>query len=157
MEAKFVIVNHCFIQPAIIMSPLNPYLGFNGNCREAMNFYQSCFGGELEIQTIAEAPVEVRCEAGQEDHVLHAFLRKGDMLLMGSDMAGPGGYKRGSAIALSYLCSSEEDIKTKYEQLSEGGKVIDPLQQQFWGDLFAVVEDKFGITWMFNYDKEQEN
>ena len=75
---------------------------------------------------------------------------------MGSDMVGPDGFTQGTNIALSLNCSSEEEINTFFSKLSEGGKVIDPLKLQFWGALFGVFNDKFGIRWMLNYDKNSK-
>ena len=76
---------------------------------------------------------------------------------MGSDMVGPDGFNKGNNIALSVNCSSEEEINTFFSKLSAGGKIIDPLKVQFWGAIFGVLTDKFGINWMFNYDKNQKS
>jgi len=75
--------------------------------------------------------------------------------LMGSDMAGPEGIISGNNIALSVNCSSEKEINEFFLRLSASGKIIDPLKEQFWGAIFGVLTDKFGIRWMFNYDKNQ--
>jgi len=75
---------------------------------------------------------------------------------MGTDCVAPGGFNQGNNIALSLNCSSEEEINTFFSKLSEGGKIIDPLKQQFWGAMFGVFDDKFGIRWMLNYDKNQQ-
>ena len=75
---------------------------------------------------------------------------------MGSDMVGPDGYIIGFSIALSLNCSSEDEISRFYTNLSEGGKIIDPLKVQFWGAMFGVISDKYGIRWMLMYDKNQQ-
>jgi PhnB protein len=137
------------------MTQINAYVGFNGKCREAMTFYKECLGGELSLQTFGGSPMEAQCPAGMKDQILHSSLTKGQLLLMGSDMVGPDGYIKGNDIALSVNCSSEEEINTFFSKLAEGGKIIDPLKVQFWGAIFGVVKDKFGITWMFNYAKNQ--
>ena len=138
------------------MTQINAYINFSGNCREAMTFYKECLGGELTLQTVGGSPIEAQCPAGMKDQIMHASLTKGALLLMGSDMAGPGGLSKGNNIALSVNCSSEEEINTFFSKLSEGGKIIDPLKLQFWGAMFGVLTDKFGIRWMFNYDKNQK-
>jgi PhnB protein len=135
------------------MSSINVYLHFNGNCREAMNFYKECIGGNLDLQTVAGSPLEAQCPAAMKDNVMHATLTKGNLVLMASDMMGPGGYQKGNNIALTLNCDSEEEINSLFGKLSVGGKVIDPLKKQFWGALFGVFEDKFGIRWMLNYDQ----
>lgn len=78
-------------------------------------------------------------------------------MLMGSDMVGPDGYIKGNTVALSLNCSSEDEINSFYTKLSEGGKVLDPLKTQFWGAMFGVFNDRYGIRWMLMYDKNQKN
>ena len=138
------------------MTQINAYINFSGNCREAMTFYKECLGGELTLQTVGGSPIEAQCPAGMKDDILHATLTKGVLLLMGSDMVGPGGLVKGNNIALSLNCSSEEEINTFFSKLSESGNIIDPLKVQFWGAMFGVLTDKFGIRWMLNYDKIQK-
>ncbi len=137
------------------MTQINAYLGFNGDCREAMNFYKECLGGELTLQTVEGSPAEAQCPAAMKHQILHASLVKNGLILMGSDMVGPEGIIKGNTIALSLNCSSEEEINTFFSKLSSGGQIIDPLKMQFWGALFGVFTDKYGIRWMLNYDKNQ--
>lgn len=140
------------------MTQLNAYVGFNGKCREAMNFYKDCLGGELEIQTIGESPMKDQCPAGTENDVLHSSLTNNNvLLLMATDMLSSEGYIKGNNIALSLSCSSEEEINAIFSKLLEGGKIVDALKTQFWGAIFGVLTDKFGITWMLNYNKNQNN
>ena len=134
------------------MTQLSPYLNFDGNCRQAMSFYKECLGGELHLQTIAGSPIEASCPAGMKDHILHSTLINKGIFLMGSDMLGPAGFIQGNNMAISINCSSEEEIKTFYSNLLKGGEIIDELKNQFWGGLFGVLTDKFGIRWMFNYE-----
>ena len=136
------------------MTTINAYLTFNGNCREAMNFYKDCMGGELTIMPVAGSPVEAECPGAMKDSILHSTLIKDSLMLMGSDMLGSGGLVQGNSVALSLNCSSEEEIDPFYASLSEGGTIIDPLKIQFWGAKFAVFNDKFGVRWMLNYDKK---
>ena len=76
---------------------------------------------------------------------------------MGSDMQEPGGnFIKGNNIALSLNCSSDEEIKTFFSKLSEGGRISHNLMQSFWGATFGVLTDKYGIRWMLNYDKNQK-
>jgi PhnB protein len=138
------------------MTQINAYVGFNGTCREAMTFYKDCLGGELMFQTIAGSPIENQFPEGMKDQILHSSLtRKGTLMLMATDCAAPGSIQ-GNNIALSLNCSSEEEINEFYSKLSEDGKIIDALKQQFWGALFGVFDDKFGVRWMLNYDKNQQ-
>ena len=137
------------------MTQINAYINFNGSCREAMTFYKECLDAELDIQIIGGSPIEAQCPAGMKEQVMHASLTKGPLLLMGSDMTGPGGFVKGNDMALSLNCSSDEEINTFFSKLSENGKILDPLKIQFWGAKFGVITDKFGIRWMLNYDKNK--
>ncbi len=138
------------------MTQINAYIGFKGQCREAMTFYQECLGGELFLQAIGDSPIKNQFPAGIENEILHSALTKGPLLLMGTDCVGPGGYTKGNNVALSLNCSSEDEINTFYSKLSAGGVIIDALKEQFWGDMFGVLSDKFGINWMLYYDKNQK-
>jgi len=138
------------------MTQIYAYLHFDGNCREAMTFYKECIGGELSLQTIEGSPIEAECAEAMKDKILHSSLSKNGLLVMATDCGIPGGVVRGNNIALSVNCSSEEEINTFYNKLSADGVIIDPLKTQFWGAIFGVITDKFGIRWMFNYDKNQK-
>ncbi|HZY35146.1 MAG TPA: VOC family protein [Mucilaginibacter sp.] len=137
------------------MTQINAYIGFNGDCRKAMEFYRDCIGGELSVQTMAESPMAGECAPGMKNSIVHAALIKGPLTLMGTDMIGPDGYIRGNNVALCLNCRSEEEINSFYLKLSAGGKILQPLDRSFWGDLFSCFTDKFGITWMLNYHEEQ--
>jgi PhnB protein len=138
------------------MTQINAYINFDGNCREVMTFYKECLGGELNMQTVEGSPIEAQCPASMKQQILHASLMKDDLVIMGSDMQEPGGFTKGNNIALSLSCSSDEEIKTFFSKLSEGGKISHNLMQSFWGATFGVLTDKYGIRWMLNYDKNQQ-
>lgn len=135
------------------MTQINSYLTFNGNCREAMRFYQECLGGELHFQTIGESPLSEKMPKKMKDSILHSTLTKGILILMGSDMVSEKGLVRGNGVSLSLDCSSEEEIKNCYAKLSEGGIANHPLEDSFWGALFGDLTDKFGNHWILNYNK----
>lgn len=138
------------------MGQINAYLTFNGNCREAMIFYKECLGGELTMQTVGETSAEGQCPAGMENQIMHASLQNEDRVIMASDMFRPEEFVEGNSVALCLNCSSEEEINTVFEKLSKGGKVTLPLGVQFWGAVFGELKDKFGKTWMLNYNKNQQ-
>jgi PhnB protein len=127
-------------------SQLNPYLHFNGNAREAMEFYRSVFGGDLKINTFGEVAVP---DPAFADKVMHAQLTtdKG-YLLMASD-AGPGmPIDAGSAITVSLSGDPGEGLEEAWEKLADGGTVSMPFEKQMWGDTFGQLVDKFGTPWM---------
>ena len=135
------------------MTQINAYLNFNGNCREAMQFYKDSFGGELFLQPIKDTPMEAQCAAGKENDMMHVSLTGDSFVLMVSDMIGPQGYQPGTNFSLSINCSSEEQLTTLFGKLSKDGQVFMPVSQLFWGSLFGALSDRFGTRWMLNYDK----
>lgn len=138
------------------MKQINSYLTFNGNCREAMTFYQQCLGGELFLQPIGTSPMAEMMPPQMKDSILHATLTNGNVIIMGSDMVGENGLIRGNAMSMMLNCSSETEIRDTYDQLaSEGGDATHPLEDTFWGALFGGLTDKFGNRWLLNFDKNQ--
>lgn len=136
------------------MKSINPYINFNGKCREAMTFYKQCLGGELDLQEVAGSPMEEFWK-GPKDQILNASLIvNGLPVIMGSDMVDQGGYTKGNNIALALDCISEDEIRNLFEKLSQSGKVFKQLTVEFWGAFFGSVEDKFGIKWFLNYDQK---
>ena len=134
------------------MAKLNPYLNFNGKCREAMTFYQACLGGELFMQKVAESPISAQMPSEMGANVLHSTLTSGNVVMMGSDMMG-NNIVKGNVITLFLDCETNEEINTIFSKLSENGQVITPLHQSFWGATFGELTDKHGILWSFNYAK----
>lgn len=138
------------------MTQINTYLTFNGNCREAMTFYQECLGGELFLQTIGESPMADQMPPQMQESILHATLTKGALIIMASDMVSEQGLTKGNNVSLMLNCSSEEEIRAFYQKLSDGGDARHPLENTFWGALFGGFTDKFGILWLLNFDKNQQ-
>jgi PhnB protein len=134
-----------------MMTQISSYLTFSGNCREAMNFYKDCLGGELSFQTIGESPLADKMPAAMKDFILHSTLTKANLVLMGSDMVGDQGLIRGNAVSMAINCSSEEEIQRFYEKLSAGGTKDHALEQSFWGATFGDLTDKYGNHWLLNY------
>jgi PhnB protein len=128
------------------------YLNFNGNCREAMTFYQQCLGGELILQKISESPMAAQMPSDAGANILHSSLTKDNILIMGSDMIGPALVK-GNAVSFCLNCNTEEEITDYFEKLATGGKIKMQLHQSFWGATYGELTDKFGMNWMFNHAK----
>src|SRR5690554_2647216 len=107
------------------MIRISPYLTFNGNCREAMTFYQECFGGELTLQTVAETPMAAQCPEGMQEHIMHSMIANGTFVLMASDMIQPGvEFSPGNDMAISLDFDREDDIRECFSTLSDGGQVL---------------------------------
>ncbi|MCG8700735.1 MAG: VOC family protein [Bacteroidales bacterium] len=131
---------------------LNPYLNFNGNCEEAMNFYKECLGGNLEFSTFDTAPMEV-----PEDYkkkILHSTLKFGDAVFMASDTMPGYEVQMGSSFAISINASSLDQAQSFFGKLSEGGNVMMPFEKAFWGGMFGMLQDKYGVNWMVSFQEE---
>lgn len=125
----------------------NAYLFFDGNCREAMQFYQNVFGGELRIQTYGE--VDNSCPDAMKNRVMHARLIGGDILLMASDNPSDESLGTGK-IQLALGGDNEEKLRRIFDGLSAGGNICHPLEKQMWGDVYGDLADKYDIHWMIN-------
>jgi len=136
------------------MAEFNAYLKFNGNCREAMRFYQSCLGGEISLMTVGEAPIKNQMPAEMQDKIMHSVLTSGSIMLMGSDMIGEDGYRHGNTLSLCLVCKSREEIETLFSKLSAGGRATHALKEEFFGTYGDLV-DKYGFSWMFQYGQGQ--
>ena len=137
------------------MTLINSYLTFNGNCREAMNFYKDCLGGELTLQTIGESPLADKMPPQMKECILHASLVKDCLVRMGSDMVGEKGLIKGNNVSLAINCSSDEEIQNFYEKLSAGGNKDHALEESFWGATFGDLTDKYGNHWLLNFEKNK--
>ena len=129
---------------------LNPYLSFQGNCREAMNFYKSILGGEFEggLKTFADGGKHMKCKQEDKDKVMHVNLKTDDFSLMASDTMGDEyPFVKGNNITLS-LNIEDSKAESIYDKLSENGHTIMPFAEAFWGGKFGMLVDPFGIQWM---------
>lgn len=126
---------------------IHVYLTFNGNCRQAMQFYKDCLGGLLRIQTVAESPMADQWPESVQQNVLHASLEKDELVLLSSDMGGSEKLVQGNTISLALNCSSREEIEHYFSNLSSGGKVTHPLHTFYDGTIGALT-DKFGMNWV---------
>lgn len=135
------------------MTNLTPYLLFDGNCLEAMEFYKSCFGGELILTKVKDSPMKDHMLAIQQDKVLNAQLRTGKLHISASDWLRPDQTRvRGNTVCLYLNGGTLDELRTLFESLSDGAEVTDPLRNQFFG-IYGALNDKFGVRWMFQSDK----
>ena len=138
------------------MARLSPYLTFDGNCRQAMEFYQHCLGGELDVQRLADSPLAASLPFNVKDRIVHATLTSDHIVLMGSDMAADT-LVQGNTSSLILTFTSEADIRETFASLGKEGAVIYSLQPTFYGALFGHLTDKFGHDWLFNYSVNAAN
>lgn len=137
------------------MEAIIPYLNFNGNAREALSFYEKALNGKVtQIGTFGEA--NMAQEESMKDKVMHAIFESGALKFMVSDCPPGVSVRSGDQVSLSLDFKDPESIETTFAALSGGGNITMPLQDTFWGARFGMLKDKFGIHWMFNYDKPQQ-
>ena len=134
------------------MPTINPYLTFSGNCREAMNFYKECLGGELSFIVVGESPVANQVPPQIKDHILHSSLKTKELEIMATDMQ-PEKLNVGNDVHMCLVCKTEDEIRSLFDKLSAGGKVKQPLNMMFFG-LIGTLTDKFGKSWVLECDKK---
>ena len=128
-------------------SLLTPYLSFRGNAREAMEFYQQVFGGELLLTTFGEFGMP----GAEADQIMHGQLNAtGGFTLMGSDTPEQMPHESGTNITVCLSGDDVEQLRGYFTALTEGGTVSTPLEKQMWGDEYGACVDRFGIPWMAN-------
>jgi PhnB protein len=130
------------------MTQLDTYLFFDGNCAEAMRFYQEALGGKIEgIMKYGDGPQG--CAEAAKDRVMHASLLLGDRRLMASDTpGGPHPHEGNKGFAVAYNVATKADAQRVFAALGAGGKVLMPLEKTFWTEAFGMLTDRFGIPWM---------
>jgi PhnB protein len=133
------------------MAQLSPYLKFNGNCRQALEFYKSVLGGQLSLQTIGDSPAAEHFPPAMKDKILHGSLAKDDLTIFGSDIAAAG-LTQGNSVFLCLVCKSKPEIETLFSKLAQGGNTTTPLKHEFFGT-YGDLADKFGINWMFQFSE----
>ena len=130
-------------------SRLNPYLSFRDDAREAMEFYQSVFGGELHVNTFKEFGASE--DPGEDDKVMHSTLEADNgITLMAADTPARMEHRPGTNISISLSGDDDAELSGYFEKLSDGGTIREPLVAAPWGDKFGMLTDRFGIEWMVN-------
>ncbi len=128
---------------------LNPYLNFRNNAREAMEFYETVFGGKLTMNTFQE--FHASQDPSEDNKIMHAELHADNgIVFFASDTPDSMQYHPGENFSMSLSGDNETELKTYFERLSAGGKVTMPLAKAAWGDMFGMCTDQFGVNWMVN-------
>lgn len=128
---------------------LNPYLGFRDTARQAMDFYQSVFGGELTRSTFGEFHASE--DPAEQDKIMHSMLTtQGGLTLMAADTPNSMDYTPGNNHSVSLSGEDEAELRGYWDKLSDGGTVTVPLEKAPWGDTFGMCTDKFGVSWLVN-------
>ena len=128
---------------------LNPYLNFDGNAREAMEFYEGVFGGKLNIATFAD--YHASSDPSEDGLVMHADLEGPDGIrFMAADTPKRMKFEPGTNISMSLSGEDENQLRDYFDALAGGGSVMMPLEKAPWGDMFGMCTDRFGVRWLVN-------
>lgn len=136
------------------MKSVNPYINFNGNCEEAFEFYQSVFGGELDLVRYKDLDNQMGLTGEDLNMIGNVSLPLvGDTLLYGSDTPEPFGQpvQGGNKFQINIETESAEEAERLFNALSDGGEVIMPLQGTEWAEKFSMFSDRFDVQWMVMY------
>ncbi|MFG2648014.1 VOC family protein [Streptomyces sp. NPDC048436] len=134
-------------------SRLNPYVSFDGDARQAMEFYKEVLGGTLNLNTYGEAGHQGTPDA---DKIMHAMLETpSGFTLMGADNPPGTEHTPGNNFSVSLSGDDDAELRGYWEKLSADGSVSVPLEKQMWGDVFGMCTDRFGIPWMVNIVQQQ--
>ena len=136
---------------------LDPYLFFDGNCAEAMRFYQQTLGGKMEaMMSYADSPMPDQCPPGSKDRIMHACIDLNGQLLMASDCPAGQPYQGMNNVSLALTYPTVAEAKRTFDALAAGGKVVMPMAETFWADIFGMATDRFGASWMISGGMKQK-
>jgi PhnB protein len=131
------------------------YLNFPGTCEQAFKFYEKALGGEMLAMISHEGtPMEAQVPQDWRGKIMHARLRAGETMLMGSDVPAQH-YKPPQGFSVNLNFERPEEAERVFAALSEGGEVRMTLQKTFWAERFAMFTDRYGTPWMVNCEQHQ--
>jgi PhnB protein len=135
-------------------SVLNPYINFNGNARQALEFYASVFGGTLNVNTFADFGQK---DSPDAEKIMHGQLEtEAGYTIMAADQPSEmGEYSGMHGFGVSLSGDDGDLLRGYWEKLCDGGTEVMPMQKQAWGDEFGMCTDKFGVTWLVNISQPQ--
>ncbi|MET0468034.1 MAG: VOC family protein [Aeromicrobium sp.] len=134
------------------MATLNPYLNFDGTAAEAMAFYQSVLGGDVDSNSFGEFGMSD--DPDQAEKIMHSQLQTPTgFVLMAADVPDGMPYDPGNNISISISGTDEDELRGWFDALADGGTVSVPFETAPWGDVFGMLTDRFGINWMVNATK----
>ena len=139
------------------MIEVNAYIFFNGNCAEAMGFYEKALGGKLRMIAGRDMPA-ANVPPGQEDAVMHARLDLDDGgVLMASDWMSPDPYPGMTGFRVSLSYPSVADANRIFDALAAGGAIQLPFQKTFWSPGFGMLTDRYGTPWMVGSEEGEHH
>ncbi len=139
------------------MIKLTPFLLFDGNCAEAMSFYQSCLGGDLTITKVGDTPMKDHMPPEQHHKVAYAQLKSGVMEFSATDWLHPKRIpKQGNTVAMYVNGGKYEELRAVFDRLAAGAdtELLDDLRDMPFGS-YGHLADKFGVHWFFRGEKKE--
>ena len=134
-------------------SRLNPYLNFNGNARQALEFYTSVFGGNLTLNTFADFGAK---DSPDADRIMHGNLdTEAGYTIMAADVTSDMEYLPMAGFSVSLSGDDADLLHGYWDKLSASGTTTMPMQKQVWGDEFGMCVDGFGVSWLVNISQPQ--
>jgi PhnB protein len=134
-------------------SQLNPYLNFNGNARQALEFYASVFGGTLNLNTFSQFGA---ADGPDADRIMHGMLEtEAGYTIMGADTTSDMEFHPTAGFSVSLSGDDGDALRGYWEELSASGTTTMPMQKQAWGDEFGMCVDGFGVPWLVNISQSQ--
>jgi PhnB protein len=132
---------------------ISPYLRFNGHCEAAFKFYEKCLGAKIEmLQTFGASPMADQVAANRRNKIMHATLKIGDHVLMGSDST-PDEFETPQGFSVALTIDDPKAADRAFAALADGGTVEMPLQETFWATRFGMLVDRYGVSWMVSSNK----
>ena len=130
------------------MLAVSPYISFQGNCRQAIEFYRTALGGEvLFMQTVGESPMS---NMGSPQNIMHCSMKVGSSTIMMCDNPKPDAHSSGGNISMAIGLKDPQRARQVFDALAQNGSVIMPLEKTYWAEAFGMLTDQFGVTWMVN-------
>lgn len=135
---------------------INPYLIFNGDCKAAFTFYAQALQGQIEMMmTFGESPAREHVPADLHNLIMHTRLLVGDQAIMGSDTTPDRPTDDMAGCSISLNVDSIAETERVFNALKEDGSVQMPLEKTFWAARFGMLNDRFGVAWMVNCEKDE--
>jgi PhnB protein len=137
------------------MLNVTPFLLFDGNCAEAMTFYQNCLGGELTLTKVSDTPMKAQYPPEKHNKIIYAQLKNGTVDISATDWLHPTRKpKQGNTVAIHITTGKSDELKNVFEKLSDGApkELLDELREMPFGS-YGHIADKYGVHWFFKGDK----
>ena len=129
---------------------INPYLAFDGRCREAFEFYEKTLGGKIQfMQTYGESQMAAHTPAETHNHVMHVTMQIGDQVLQGAD-APSGQFTKPAGFCVALHFDEAAEGERVFNALAQNGTVQMPFQSTFWAKGFGMLIDQFNTPWIVN-------